>query len=81
VPENDASPLDTAAVAALVGVEPNTVRLYLKRTRRRIADGLPVRPSDFPLPDLQVARSPAWYEATVRAWLAERPGRGRRSSD
>ena len=78
---DDAAPLDTAAVAAMVGVTAATIRLYLKRTRRRIADDLPVRPRDFPLPDVQVARSPAWREATIRAWLAERPGRGRRPGD
>ncbi|MYV56461.1 hypothetical protein GT042_28915 [Streptomyces sp. SID3212] len=70
-------PLDTEAVAARVGVTAGTVRLYLKRTRRRIRDGHPVRPQDFPLPDVQIGRSPAWVESTIAAWLAHRPGRGR----
>jgi hypothetical protein len=70
-------PLDTSAVADRIGVTPATVRLYLKRTRRRIADGLPVRPQDLPLPDVQVQRSPAWHVTTIDTWMASRPGRGR----
>lgn len=73
--------LDTAAVAAKIGVTSETVRIYLKRTRKRIADGLPLRPQDLPLPDEQFRRSPAWLEATIDAWIAARPGRGRRPSD
>ncbi|MFE2600137.1 hypothetical protein ACFXCZ_27220 [Streptomyces sp. NPDC059396] len=70
-------PIDTAAVAGRIGVTPATVRLYLKRTRRRIAADLPLRPQDFPLPDVQVQRSPAWLPSTIDAWMTRRPGRGR----
>ncbi|MGP3950979.1 hypothetical protein [Streptomyces sp. 7N604] len=70
--------LDTEAVAAKIGVTSETVRVYLKRTRRRIADGLPVRPQDLPLPDEQFRRSPAWLESTIDSWISNRPGRGHR---
>lgn len=70
--------LDTAAVAGRVGLEPATIRIYLKRTRSRVAEDLPVRPQDFPLPDQVLGRSPAWLPATIDQWLANRPGPGRR---
>lgn len=69
--------LDTGGVAEIAGITAATVRLYLKRTRRRVTDELRLRPADFPLPDDQFGRSPAWRESTIRAWLAVRPGRGR----
>ncbi|MCF1592497.1 MULTISPECIES: MarR family transcriptional regulator [Streptomyces] len=78
---SDGNPLlDTEAVAAKIGVTSETVRMYLKRTRKRIADGLTVRPQDLPLPDEQFNRSPAWLQSTIDAWIANRPGRGRRPS-
>ena len=73
--------LDTAAVAARVGVKPGTISIYLKRTRARIAQGLPLRPRDFPLPDQTISRAPAWTEATIDTWRANRPGRGHRPAD
>ncbi|MFZ3475305.1 hypothetical protein ACODT3_42635 [Streptomyces sp. 4.24] len=75
--------LHTEHVAAKIGVGggPDTVRAYLKRTRRRVADGLPVRPQDFPLPDEMVRRSPAWRESTIDRWISNRPGRGHRPSE
>ncbi|GAA2732235.1 hypothetical protein [Streptomyces nogalater] len=79
---HDSDPyLDTAQVGDRAGVQPGTIRLYLKRTRKRVADGLPVRPADFPLPDDQAQRSPVWRSSTIDAWLAHRPGRGRRTPD
>jgi predicted DNA-binding transcriptional regulator AlpA len=74
--------LYTEQVAEKIGVStPDTVRLYLKRTRKRISDGLPVRPQDLPLPDVMVRRSPAWRESTINTWIANRPGRGRRPAE
>ncbi|MEJ8654749.1 hypothetical protein WKI65_43625 [Streptomyces sp. MS1.AVA.3] len=70
--------LDTDAVAGKIGVTAKTVRVYLKRTRRRVADGLPVRPQDLPLPDEHFGRSPAWRESAIDAWISSRPGRGHR---
>ncbi|MFG3157291.1 hypothetical protein ACGF7W_35235 [Streptomyces sp. NPDC048219] len=72
--------LDTEAVAAKIGVTAETVRMYLKRTRKRIAEGQSVRPQDLPLPDGQFGRSPAWQQSTIDAWISNRPGRGRRAS-
>lgn len=74
--------LDTEGVAAKIGAKGSaTVRVYLKRTRARVKQGLPVRAQDLPLPDQQVGRSPAWYEATIDRWIASRPGRGRRPAE
>lgn len=70
--------LDTEHVGRVIGVSAATVRLYLKRTRRRIADGLPVRPQDLPLPDDTFRRSPVWLQSTIFEWMLRRPGRGRR---
>lgn len=82
MPQDDDDPyLDTAQVGEMIGVSADTVRLYLKRTRKRIADGLPVRPQDLPLPDEQFRRSPVWRESTLNAWIVRRPGRGRRGSE
>ncbi|MFD5881054.1 hypothetical protein [Streptomyces yangpuensis] len=74
--------LDTEGVAERIGVEQAaTVRVYLKRTRKRIADGLPVRPQDLPLPDETIRRSPAWHASTIDRWMASRPGRGHRPTE
>lgn len=73
--------LDTDAVADRVGVKASSIRIYLKRTRTRIADGLPVRPQDFPVPDQTIGRSPGWYAETIDQWLSNRPGPGRRRSE
>lgn len=70
--------LDTDAIAELAGgIATESVRMYLKRSRIRVRDGLPLRPHDLPLPDLQVGRSPAWRTSTVHRWLAARPRGGR----
>lgn len=71
--------IGTNEVADLIGVQAATVRLYLKRTRKRLADDLPVRPQDLPEPEIVINRSPAWRESTIRRWQANRPGRGRRA--
>jgi predicted DNA-binding transcriptional regulator AlpA len=72
---------DTEQVGQLIGVSSATVRLYLKRTRRRITDGKPVRKQDFPLPDDMFGRSPVWRESTILTWVGNRPGRGRRGPE
>lgn len=73
--------LDTEKAGERIGVTPETVRLYLKRTRKRISEGLPVRPQDFPLPDDTARRSPLWLQSTIDAWMVRRPGRGRRGPE
>ncbi|MEZ0089989.1 hypothetical protein [Streptacidiphilus sp. EB129] len=77
MPDNDPL-LDTAAVAAFFKVGAPTVRIYLKRTRARIAAGEPIREQDFPLPDETFGRSPVWKRSTIMTWLDNRPGSGRR---
>lgn len=65
---NEPKTLDYAAVAALTGLTPATLRRY-----RTI--GL------LPEPDASAAADrPRWTEPAIRAWMAERPGRGRRRS-
>ncbi|MFJ2752687.1 hypothetical protein [Streptomyces sp. NPDC087297] len=74
--------LFSEGVAERIGVKhAETVRVYLKRTRKRISDGLPVRPQDFPLPDEMIRRSPAWRTSTIERWVASRPGRGHRPTE
>ncbi|MEE1838185.1 helix-turn-helix transcriptional regulator [Streptomyces sp. SP17KL33] len=81
MPQDDDPYLDTAQVGERIGVSADSIRLYLKRTRKRISDGLKVRPQDLPLPDSQFRRSPVWHRSTIDAWIANRPGRGRRGPD
>ena len=52
-----------AEVAAHLGVTPATVRKYASTGR-------------LPVPDGRVAASPWWSPDTIRAWQAQRPGRG-----
>ncbi|MFG3140651.1 hypothetical protein ACGFZA_31155 [Streptomyces sp. NPDC048211] len=40
--------LDTGGVAEIAGITAATVRLFLKRTRRRVTDELRLRPADSP---------------------------------
>lgn len=83
-PDRDEDPLiDSEQVRKMLGVEKvETVHLYLKRTRARVKDNLSIRPQDMPLPDeLFGGRMPAWRQSTITAWIAVRPGRGRRGPD
>ncbi|MCX4232060.1 hypothetical protein [Streptomyces ortus] len=73
--------LDTEAVSEQAGVAAETIRIYLKRSRKRVADGDELRPQDLPLPDMTIGRSPAWRQSTITAWLANRVGRGRPRSE
>jgi len=60
--------LDTAGVARLLGVRPQTVSRY------RMEDRHP----PFPEPDITISGRPGWRPETIQAWQAERPGRGHR---
>lgn len=77
MPADDDPYMDAEQVAAKVGITAASVRMYLKRSRKRLTDGQPLRPQDLPLPDITVSRSPAWLASTIDAWIAARPGRGR----
>lgn len=56
-----ASQLDYAAVAARAGVVVSTLRRYASQGR-------------MPAPDGRVGGSPWWWDTTITAWLAARPG-------
>jgi len=77
---NDEKLLDYAGVAKLTGLEVGTIRVYRKRTRLRETKKLPIRDEDFPVPDKTFGQSPTWKPSTIERWLANRPGRGRRSA-
>jgi predicted DNA-binding transcriptional regulator AlpA len=78
VPAHEDDPyLDTEAVAGQAGVTIESIRIYLKRTRRRLAAGQQLRSQDLPLPDITVGRSPAWLQSTITEWIANRVGPGR----
>ncbi len=58
--------LDRAAVAALLGVAPDTVSRYLTPT------GAPLAPG-FPQPVMRAGRSPLWLRADITQWRDQRP--------
>jgi hypothetical protein len=70
--------MGTSDVADRINVTAATIRVYLKRSRKRVADGLPLRPQDLPLPDITIGQSPAWRTSTIETWVPARPGPGRR---
>lgn len=55
--------LDTAAVAAQLGVSRSTISTYLARGR-------------MPEPDARYGGSPVWVPSTIALWIEQRPGRG-----
>ncbi|OAZ40964.1 hypothetical protein A9Z40_03210 [Microbacterium arborescens] len=69
----DSDYLDLAAIAARLGVQPNTAGVYHKRAARNRREGT-TKAWDMPPPDAVFGRSPVWREATVEAWIALRPG-------
>lgn len=78
MPAADNDPyLDTEQVALRAGVITDSLRVYLKRSRRRLKEGHSLRLQDLPLPDLTVGRSPAWRQSTIDAWIARRASPGR----
>lgn len=82
MPEQEDDPyLDTEKVARQAGVTTDSLRVYLKRSRRRVSEGRDLRPQDLPIPDLTVGRSPAWRQSTITTWIANRTGPGRPPAD
>lgn len=72
---SDERDLDRAAVAALLGVEPDTITNYLNQSR----EGGRFAGHPFPAPDFKAGRSPVWRaerRAELIAWAQARPGRG-----
>jgi hypothetical protein len=83
-PDREDDPLiDSEQVRQLLDVEKvDTVHLYLRRTRARVKQNLPVRPQDMPLPDeVFGTRMPVWRRSTITTWISSRPGRGRRGPE
>jgi hypothetical protein len=66
--------LDTAAVADLIGVRPDSVRMYLKRAKSRRAEGKDT-PADIPAPDQMFGRTPVWRRSTIEKWRNARRDR------
>lgn len=82
MPEQDDDPyLDTEGVASRAGVGTESIRIYLKRTRRRVSEERELRPQDLPLPDITIGRSPAWRQSTIESWLSRRTRPGRPRTD
>jgi hypothetical protein len=59
--------LDTAGVAARLGVKTETVRRYMMADRAQYG---------FPEPDGQVGQSKWWWSTTIDRWVRSRPGKG-----
>ena len=78
MPAEDDPYMGTDEVADRIGVTAATIRVYLKRSRKRLAEGMELRPQDLPLPDITINRSPAWRTSTIEEWVPARPGPGRR---
>jgi hypothetical protein len=66
--------LTRSEAAARAGLAVATFAKYLTRTRARVKDGLPLRPTDAPLPDGGFGSAPYWLTATVDAYNAARAG-------
>ncbi|GHB55749.1 hypothetical protein GCM10010331_49490 [Streptomyces xanthochromogenes] len=78
MPERQEDPyIDTEAVAGQAGVTAASVREYLKRSRRRLGAGHPLRPQDLPLPDATFSRALVWRQSTITTWLSNRARPGR----
>jgi hypothetical protein len=68
--------VDTAGVAVIAGgIATDSVRIYLKRSRARLREGLDLRAHDLPLPDYQIGRSPAWRTSSIERWIQARQNR------
>lgn len=62
--------IDSAACAAITGLTRETWTAYVRARRPKH--------SPPPLPVRTIGRTPVWHEDSVRAWSANRPGRGAR---
>lgn len=71
--------LDTVDLAERIGVNRDTIRVYLARATRHRRAGEP-QPGDLPEPDRYFGRSPAWLRSTIDRWVEERPGHGWRAA-
>lgn len=68
--------MDRAAVAARLGIHPDSVTRYLTETRAKLKRDEQLDPSDLPQPDGYAGKSPWWWPATIEAWVPARPPKG-----
>ncbi|MEU2426928.1 hypothetical protein ABZ619_38950 [Streptomyces sp. NPDC007851] len=71
VADQDEPLLEMDEVAALIGVEPATMRTYNSRAKRRRAAGT-ATPADLPEPDRMWGKTPSWYRSTIERWRQDR---------
>lgn len=73
-------------LADMLGIGVPSARAYhakAKQNRRKAAetgDQSHILQGDLPEPDHMFGQSPAWKEATIRAWVKKRPGKGNHTS-
>ncbi len=72
----DTTLIDLDGIAALLGVAPNSARVYHTRATGNRRAGTP-KPGDLPVPDVVLGGRPGWRRDTIDAWIAQRPGKGR----
>lgn len=67
--------MDLTAIADRLGITVGSARTYHGRAEQNRRAGTPKR-KDLPPPDGRVGNSPVWDEATIEAWIKQRPGKG-----
>jgi hypothetical protein len=65
----DRVPLFRPAVAAILGVHPDSITRAVAKTRQRVSADLPLRPWDMPLPH----DDGWWWSDVIDAYAAARP--------
>lgn len=68
--------LTLAQVAEVFGITLGSARTNYARARQNRAQGFP-KPTDMPMPDVQLGRSIGWRRSTLRAWAMRRIVEGR----
>lgn len=67
--------MTTGDVASASGLGVGSVRVMVARARARREEGRAL-PTDIPVPDVMVYRSPLWSRETIAAWLQRREDAG-----
>jgi len=69
----------TDEVAALAGVAPNSIKMYLRASRRKQEAGEALAPADLPIPDpadaamsMRNTPRPRWRKSRIDRWLKHR---------
>lgn len=71
VTDRDDPLLEMNDVAALIGVEPATLRTYNSRAKKRREEGIATK-ADLPEPDRTWGRTPSWRRSTIERWRQSR---------